>query len=74
MGITTKTLMLWGLLKIPIFREVQEKPMYREELRKHKGLRQFADLRVGLKKKEGVVLLRGVDTSMHTLRHKFYTE
>ena len=59
-----KTLMLWGLLKIPIFREVQEKPMYREELRKHRGLRQF----------EGVVLLRGVDTSMHTLRHKFYTE
>ena len=35
--------------------------------KKGRGLRQFADLRGGLGKKEEVVFLRGVDTPMHTV-------
>ena len=30
------------------------------------GLEQFADLREGADKKEGLVFLRGVETTMHT--------
>ena len=38
--------------------------------KKGRGLGQFADLRVGLDKKEGVVFLKGDDNPMHTMVKK----
>ena len=51
-----------------------EKPIYREEFAKKKGLWQFADLRgAGLGKKEegGVFEGWGVDTPMHTMQSTY---
>ena len=58
---------LWGSLKNLIFKEVNEKSIYRGELPKKGGFGQFANLRGGgLGEKEGVVFLTRVDTPMHT--------
>ena len=44
-----------------------EKAIYRGGLPEKWGLGQFGDLRRELDKREGVVFLRAVDTSMHTM-------
>ena len=48
-------------------RRLHEKPMCREDYLKRGELGQFADLSGGVGKKEGVVILRGIDTPMHTM-------
>ena len=45
---------------------VHEKSIYRGELPKKRGLDSF-QIKGGLEKKEGVVFLRGINISMHTI-------
>ena len=60
---------LGGSLKNPTFRGGSQKTNIEGGLPKKGGFGQFVDLREGggLGKKEGIVFLRGVDTSMHLM-------